>query len=563
LSEINMMSVPQRAPAHPLALMAGVLLLGVMLSASARAPANGQPTAGTGGTDSGEAAPIVLAMMIDVLPPEPKPGAYSPDQVNRIMAHIRNREYDQALALSTTMTEASPAEPTGWKLQGAAFFGKGDLASARKSFERALAVQPGDNQALVYLAQLDLAQNDPASARKRYESILAADAKYVPALIGLAQVEVASKNEKSAADWFEKARDAEPGALLPRLYLGNYYLKSGDLAAASAEATEVTRLFPDNPDALDLLGHVQLASGLDSQAERTFRKLVAAAPKSVSARMRLATTQIKLGDAAGAAATLRAALQIDPDDVDAAYMLGTLDAKAGRYDEALKLARKVQSTQAKSPLGFVMEGDVFVAQRKYAEAQKAYERGFEINKTTLIAVKIHQAREGAGHAIEANAELLQWMNAHPDDLAGWQYLAGAYVRSGQRKAAIDQYERLVKINPKNSLALNNLAGLYQMEKDPRALSRAEQAYALAPDSPVAADTLGWIHIEQGNPAKGLELVRKALDRDPNNPEVRYHAAVGLAKSGNKAGARRELEKLLAEGKPFEQRQAAMDLLKQL
>ena len=87
-----------------------------------------------------------------------------------------------------------------------------------------------------------------ASARQRYESILATDPKYVPALIGLAQVEVASKNEKAAAGWFEKARNADPGGLLPRLYLSNYYLKTGDLAAASAEATEVTRLYPDNPE---------------------------------------------------------------------------------------------------------------------------------------------------------------------------------------------------------------------------------------------------------------------------------------------------------------------------
>lgn len=556
------MSISHCAHARRPVYMLGMLLLAVAVSASAETGARRPDIQGTKIQRVG-AEPIVIAAMIDVQPPEPEPGSYSPIEVNRIMAHIRKREYDQALSLAMTMTQASPKEPIGFKLQGASWFGKGNLVNARKSFETALSLQPNDNQSLVYLAQLDLQENDLASARKRYESILAIDPKYAPAMIGLGQVEFASKNEKGASTWFEKARDASPDALLPRLYLGNYYLQVKDLSAASAEATEANRLYPDNPDVLDLLGQVQVASGLDSQAVRTYRQLVSVAPNSAAARVKLATMQIKVGDPAGAAASLRTALQLKPDAADAAYLLAALDVKAGRHDDALKLAKGLQSTLAKSPVGFAIEGDVLMAQRKYADAQKAYEQAFELSKTTPLAIKIHQAQEGAGRGADANARLLQWLNAHPDDLDGWQYLAGAYVRSGQRKAAIEQYERVVKGNPKNALALNNLAGLYQVEKDPRALATAEQAYALAPDSPVAADTLGWIQIEQGNAARGLELVRKALDKDPNNPEIRYHAAVGLARSGNKAQARRELERLLADSAPFEQRQAAIDLLKQL
>ena len=550
-------------PRLPVRTLGSVLLAFALPAASLAESAAHRQDMSSGPVRDLSAAPVLMANAINVQPPEPEPGSLSSIDVNRIMAHIRKQEYDQALELATKMTQASPTEPMGFKLQGAALFGKGHLVDARKSFERALALQPKDNQALVFLAQLDLHENNPSSARTRYESILAREPNYVPAMIGLAQVEIASKNDKGAATWFQKARDAQPGALLPRLYLGNYYLQLKDLSAASTELTEANRLYPDNPDVVDLLGQVQLASGLDSQAVRTFRQLVSIVPKSVPARMRLATTQIKVGDVADAAATLRAALQLKPDDIEAAYMLAVLDVKAARYDEALKLAKGMQTTQAKSPVGFVVEGDVLAAQRKYADAQKAYERAFENSKTTPMAVKIHQAQEGAGRGVEANARLLEWLNAHPDDTDGWQYLAGAYVRSGERKAAIAQYERLSKANPKNALALNNLAALYQLEKDPRALATAEQAYALAPDSPISADTLGWIHIEQGNPARGLELVRKALDRDPNNAEVRYHAAVGLARSGNKAEARRTLERLLADKRPFEQRQAAVDLLKQL
>jgi FimV-like protein len=45
--------------------------------------------------------------------------------------------------------------------------------------------------------------------------------------------------------------------------------------------------------------------------------------------------------------------------------------------------------------------------------------------------------------------------------------------------------------------------------------------------------------------------------------VRYHLAVGLSKSGDKAGARKELDKLLSEDKTFAQADEARALLKTL
>jgi FimV-like protein len=45
--------------------------------------------------------------------------------------------------------------------------------------------------------------------------------------------------------------------------------------------------------------------------------------------------------------------------------------------------------------------------------------------------------------------------------------------------------------------------------------------------------------------------------------MRFHLAAALAKSGDKAGARKDLEALLAGGKKFPQREAAQALLNRL
>ena len=78
------------------------------------------------------------------------------------------------------------------------------------------------------------------------------------------------------------------------------------------------------------------------------------------------------------------------------------------------------------------------------------------------------------------------------------YAAEFYMASNRNRDAIAQYEEVLKLSPQNALALNNLANLYQREKDGRALATAEQALKLAPEHPGIQDTLGWILVEQGH-----------------------------------------------------------------
>ena len=113
------------------------------------------------------------------------------------------------------------------------------------------------------------------------------------------------------------------------------------------------------------------------------------------------------------------------------------------------------------------------------------------------------------------------------------------------------------------MILNNLASLYQTEKDSRALVTAEKALKLAPDNAETQDTLGWILLEQGQAPRGLELLRTAASAAPKSTTIRYHFAVALSQSGDKARARKELEALLSNNPKFPEADAAKALLKSL
>jgi Flp pilus assembly protein TadD len=178
-------------------------------------------------------------------------------------------------------------------------------------------------------------------------------------------------------------------------------------------------------------------------------------------------------------------------------------------------------------------------------------------------MKLYQATEQSGDAIGAEKRLKHWLGQHSKDLTTQQYVAQVYMQSGRNREAIVQYENVLKATPNDALVLNNLATLYQKEKDPRALATAEKALKLESDHPSILDTLGWILIEQGQLPRATELLRKAAEKAPKSGTIRYHLAVALSKGGDKANARKQLEAAISLGQAFKELDDAKAMLKTL
>jgi predicted Zn-dependent protease len=62
--------------------------------------------------------------------------------------------------------------------------------------------------------------------------------------------------------------------------------------------------------------------------------------------------------------------------------------------------------------------------------------------------------------------------------------------------------------------------------------------------PEVLDTYGWMLVETGNAARGVELMQAAVKAAPGIPIYRLHLAQGWLNAGDKDRARDELEQLL-------------------
>jgi putative PEP-CTERM system TPR-repeat lipoprotein len=491
------------------------------------------------------------------------PGKYQADVI-LVMWHLQRANYDQALKAIASLEKKQPDNPLTYNLKASIYTAKKDIAMARKLLERALELQPTYVPAAVNLAQLDLQEKNPKLARQRLEAILEKDKNNVQAMLALANLAPRIRaTPKEAIGWLERAVAASSGALQPQLMLARAYAKEGELKKAMDVAQRAQSANPESAESLDTLGTLQIAAGEKEQAIATYGKLVKLQPDSPLALYRLASAEALGGDTAKAANTLMKALSFKPDFQDAQRALVELKIRAGQHSEAVKIAQQVQKQAAKSPLGYVLEGDARMGEKNYAQAIKSYETAFGMAKSGALLIKLHAASTLGGKRAEADARLTQWLKDSPEDVGVRLYAADVSLRDGNNKRAIEQYEFVLRKQPDNVLVLNNLAWAYQQAKDSRALEMAERAYKLKPDSPDVTDTLGWMLSEQGNTSRGVELLQKAVAAAPGAQAIRFHLAQTYLKTGDKAKARTELERIESTGTKFPEEAEAVNLLKQL
>ncbi|MHB1213891.1 MAG: XrtA/PEP-CTERM system TPR-repeat protein PrsT [Thiobacillus sp.] len=480
-----------------------------------------------------------------------------------ILNQLQHKQYDAALASIAALEKKQAANPLTWNYRGAAYLGKQDTVRARDSFSQALKLDPAFFSAAANLARLDLKDKQPAAARQRFESILRADPNHLNAMLALADLSLRDKDEKAYVSWLEKAAGNHPQALQPRIALARYQLAKGDKDQALATAREAANANPDNPAALDLLGTVQLALGDATNALASYRKLAERMPGQAAPLVKLASVQVAAQDLSGARKSLLDALRIQPGFLDAQLMLGGVEVQGGYFDAAHKLAKQVQQQKPGKPAGFILEGDTAFARKDYPAALAAFERAYTLEPTGALLVRQLQVFNATQRAEEGEKRLAAWLASHPQDASTRAALADSQIRRKFYAAAAGHYLILNKSNPGNLVVLNNLAWALSESSDPRAVSFAGQALKLQPENPFVMDTYGWILARQGQAPQGLVQLRKALAKAPDNPEIQYHLAVVLVKTGDRARAQGELKRLLDSGARFPQEPEARALLNEL
>ena len=479
-----------------------------------------------------------------------------------VQTHLRAGRYSEAMAAAERLIRERAKDPLGYHLVGLVRLATRDIAGARASFGEALKQDAAYLPAATELARLDLKANDTKAARGRFESVLAKDPRNSRALIALAGMAATQKDEKAYVDYLTRAKQANPKDPAPYELLALYWLERQDPAKALVEAkagldaSGQVRLY-------DAMGTAQLMQNDRNGALVSFQQWVKTAPADPRGHYKLALLQRMTGNPQAALQSLDRVLGMSPNAVDAQSAKAVTLAELGRAEEGLRLARSLQQKEPKLPVGFVAEADILAHDKNFAAAGEAYARAARVAGNGMLASTAYRTLVRAGQQKQAETFLRQWLAERPQDAIARHALADGLLKSGNLREAQPHYEQLLKANARDLVAANNLAWIYGELKDPRALPQAEAAYALAPEHPSTLDTLGWILVNSGQAQRGRTLLEKAHKQAPDAPDIHWHLAVALAKSGDTPRALTELELLLNSGRDFANRQAAIQFFNTL
>lgn len=482
-----------------------------------------------------------------------------------IGALVRKKDYAGALKAIDALEKKLPGKPVAANLRARVQMQQGDKEAARKSFEQALKLEPSFYPATSALAQLAMLDGKPDEAKRLLDEAIKIDPRNMQALLASARLRAnAGAPREEIVGVFAAAIQQNATDPAPRLALINYQLANKDFKASLELAQSATAALPNNTDILEALGRAQAASGDSNQALATFNKLAQLMPQSPMPYLRLADVQWAAKNREGAMQSLKRALSIAPDNLQA--QRATVDAHLAdnRTAEASGVAREIQKQRPTQDVGFLIEGGIEASQKRWDKALAVYNTGLKAAPdSTELATRVHVALTAGKQEAAANKHAADWLKAHPAD-AEFQFYLGDFALASRNLAQAEmRYREVLKLRPENALALNNVAWLMATARKPGSVVMAEKANALLPNRPVIMDTLALALAAEGQTAKGVEVMKKALALESANPQLRLNLAKLLIQAGDKAGAKTELARLTELGTKFPRQGEVAELMKTL
>lgn len=257
--------------------------------------------------------------------------------------------YDAAEACLRNAQQLDAANMRWPYFLGHVFRYRSDPAMAAALFEQALVHAPRDVPALVWLAEMHLAQDKPDAALAPLQSAAALDPSSGAVRYGLGRVALARQDYAKAVKDLEGALASSPQSNRLHYPLALAYRGLGNLEKADAhlKLRGDVGLPPADPLLGEVSGLLQNAAAYEARASQALgarqwadaatnlRQAIELSPANAFSRLNLGTALYMQGDADGALAQYREAVRLSPGLARAHFAIGVLMESRGQDAEAI------------------------------------------------------------------------------------------------------------------------------------------------------------------------------------------------------------------------------------
>ena len=390
---------------------------------------------------------------------------------------------------------------------------RGTYPAAIEVLEPRLPLDASNDFAQQTLGVAYLGAGRPADAVARFERALALNEASYPAWLGMAAALRMSCKYAQALQQLQRIDKRFPGAADTAIERARVFFAMNRVKDAMQAYADAERLGGDANLIARLRSETLVAANDNKGAEAALLKVVQAGNADPEIYARVSELRLAEGDATGGEAILRQGVERHPSS---AYMHFRL-------------------------------GSFLAATRRYADAQKEFERSLALSPDDIVvlrALSLVQLRAGDPAAAAATAESLY-------KVTGYQAVAGMHFAqmlqaAGQAEKATAVYRDVVRSSPDAVAALNNLANLLVDQGDIAGAEEfAVRAARLAPGNGHVLDTLGWVYYKAGRYPEALEALDRSIGLKESLAAAHFHRALVLNAVGRQSEASQAAKRALS------------------
>ncbi len=362
---------------------------------------------------------------------------------------------------------------------------------ALSDLEQTLAIDSEQAQAQYLIGRLYAHLGEPEKGLKALDHAVRLSQDDPPSLAKALMIRANLKTEPAAriADFNEAVRlqPHDPNVLRFR---GMFYLTQNDLPAAISDLNAAVTIDPKDSDTQEALGIAQSMSEKYDEAMDSFNKAIELAPEVGTAYTQRARIRAIKGDVPAALADVEQSLKLQPGSVQALQLHATLLGSTGKFDQALADMNLLRKAMPDNP------------------------------EILLQIAMLYQASKEPYKAITAYDQVLQ---NDAENVSAFRGRADVYLGLGKQSEALADYEAALKIDPKNSGVLNNLAWVlatspdHELRDGKRAIELAKLACEVTEFKQAhIVSTLAAGYAETGDFETAVTWSKKAVELGPDS-----------------------------------------------
>ena len=349
-----------------------------------------------------------------------------------------------------------------------------------------------------------------------------------------------AENLTSAEIVFKQALKIDPNfgqaeAGLGQTYWLRYQLGKQKqwIAPAQQACTKAVDLGNAGAEGHMCLGMLEDGTGQYNKAAEQFQQAVQLEPANDRAYINLAGAYQHLNQLDKAEGTYQRAIAIRPQYWRDYALLGVAYLNQADYEKAAGAFRRATELDPDSYVAFNSLGGALLYQGKDDEAVQALEKSIAIRPTQEAYSNVAVAQFRLRRFKDAMASLKEALKVDENSYQTWGNLGDAYYYGGDKTLAMSTYrkaialgEQQLKVNPKDTDVLSDLASYYSMLGDrTQALTYLDRSLQLDPSDKQLLFNAAEVYNQLHETGVALEWLGKALAAGYSRPVVATTAAL--------------------------------------